>query len=322
MAHMPALGLRSNALLCNLTPLEEIYVKYYTMPRDPNRQPRRDTGKTKSKKPPNDDDDADPMPMSEAAWTKRRRMSVDEAAAAAAEKDREGQRLEDKVNWDDHDNLTQKQKELVNKQRNKYDARKVQAYLDGALVDAEATSNVVEQAEEELSARKKRAKEREAKQKRVQASIKKAAFDVETVKGKKCFFNGNVDKPELRATLTQNQCTVVADRLAADFFIAQDPSSLGCRSTWAAVLKGLFVVSPAALQGKGRGAVLRYKPALSVRRIVYITPQFAEHHPEVTKILVDAGNDKAISRSQWKFAATLEDQPRPSCPPTERKINT
>ena len=75
------------------------------------------------------------------------------------------------------------------------------------------------------------------------------------------------------------------------------------------------MVSPAALQGKGRGAVLRYKPALSVRRIVYITPQFAEHHPEVTKILVDVGNDKAISRSQWKFADTLEDQPRPSCPP-------
>ena len=282
-------------------------MKYYKMPRLKIQSERRDKGKPKKRSP--DDGGTTAAVSSEAAWTKRRRMSV-EAAVAAAEADPGLQHLEDKVKWDDGDGFTVKQKALVQSQKRKYEARKVQAYLDGALVDAEVTTEIQEKAAKELQARKRRAKERAAKQNKVQAVTKKIAFDAKAVEGMKCFIHSEVDSPQLRQMLSQSQCAIATDRASADMFIAEDPSSIGCRSTWVAVLKGSFVMTPAALNGDGRGAVLKYKSALGVRRMVHITSQFAEHHPEVTKILFDVSNS-ASPKSQWKFVASAEDRLNP-----------
>lgn len=232
-------------------------------------------------------------------------MSV-EAAVASAQTDRDFQDLEEKVDWNDRGGFTKKQQALVESQKKKYDARKAQAYLDGALVDAEATTDVKEQAAQELLARKRRAADRHAKQRRVRAATMKAPFNVRAVQGKRCFIHGDIDSPGLRAMLSQKQCVVVANRPDADVFITGNPSLLGCRSTWTAVLKGSFVVTPAALKGNGRGAVIKYKSALSVRRLVHMTPQFRERHPEVAKLIFDLGKDN----STWQFSKSLEDQLR------------
>lgn len=105
-------------------------------------------------------------PQSEASWVKRRRLSVESACSATASVDGDGEpaALEDKVRWTDP-NLDEKQQAVVSKQKAKHGDRKVQALIDGALVDAEVIPNLEQKAMHEQRARAQRAKETLAKEK-------------------------------------------------------------------------------------------------------------------------------------------------------------
>jgi len=235
---------------------------------------------------------------------KKRRMSVEAACNATGGSESHPATLEAKVLWTDP-SLDEKQQAVVAKQKAKHRDRKVQALIDGALIDAEVNPNLEQKAVDEQRAREQRARERLAKANRVTRTTRRKQLNTSIFDGQACFLLPGVDASKLQATLKSIKCRVATDRLQAQLFIADDPVHIGCRAQWVAVMQGAYVVTGQALQN-GQGAVLKYKAARNVKRSVFMTDQFKARHPEVTKIL-----KQCCHPIKWKLFETKEDPARP-----------
>lgn len=64
--------------------------------------------------------------------------------------------------------------------------------------------------------------------------------------------------------------------------MARTPADISERMLWAAVLRGGYVTSPELFNG-GAAAVVKYKAALSVKRLVFLTDGFVTKHRGIAK---------------------------------------
>ena len=80
----------------------------------------------------------------------------------------------------------------------------------------------------------------------------------------------------------------------------QVPSSL----TWAAALRGSWVLEPAWAEGEAyTGPVIKFRAAINTKRVLWISDAFAQAHPDVSNVL------QACSRlqgSRWTLIQDLE----------------
>jgi hypothetical protein len=86
-------------------------------------------------------------------------------------------------------------------------------------------------------------------------------------------------------------------RLHSELFVVANPADAGQRSTWAAVLGGRRVCSVEYLVSLGlRGSSVKYKPAISVRRCVWMSPAFKDAQKSLAMLVDGAGN---LPGSAW-----------------------
>ena len=240
---------------------------------------------------------------------KRRRAT---AVAAAQAPGAEAHSTEDSENNEDFD---EKQQKLLKKQHAAVHQKKVQAYLDGKLLGDEESGDVKAAAAAELQRRLARAGERARKTARVSAVQRTGGADLRPhLKEAVCWVDSGVMSDELSRALRTRGCRSTESRADAAIYIVSDPNKPGRRVRWYALLKGTFVVTGRAFTHPAdvRGPVVKYLPATSPARTVYMTEAFAEKHAEIATILRDT------CRS-WNFEVDLE---APHPPPLSNAPST
>lgn len=264
---------------------------------------RKDAGR-KSKR--NADDDS--KPLSEAAFIKRRRQSQPEGIGSEA-----------KATVDlvaiDHDmegaaGFSEKQRKCLDAQIQKEKRQKVQALMEGSLLEDEVTPDVRAAMEAEKAARFRRAQERQSKQLRVQAAIANDSLAADFQNQKVYVVDlDEADRREVERVVTSHhhKCTVVRDRSEAEVFVCKKPSDPGCRAKLYALCNGCYVVTGAAWGVGGTrapGPVLKYKAAKKCKqRVMYFTAKFRTKHVEMVKILEEV----AASQGAGLKVLPLED---------------
>ena len=153
-------------------------------------------------------------PNSERQWLKRRRETV---RAAAAKRPRA--KLEEVAAELGGEGHTEAGEALCKKQREKYDRAKVDAYLDGALLEDEESPDLKAHVHQELLARRKRAQERKASRGRLAAVT--ARSGPVSIRGVPCYVDRAVSTPEVLRQLRERGCDNVP-RETAKIFIVED----------------------------------------------------------------------------------------------------
>ena len=248
--------------------------------------------------------------QTEVGFLRRRRRSTAALAAAAARPAHCGG--EDSEN----DDFDEKQQKALKKQHTALRKRKVQALLDGKLLEGEK-SGLEAEAEAELKNRHARARERAGKAARVAAAQQTSgAALLPRLSNTPCWVDSDLKSHDLLQGLRARRCPLTEARSRAEVYIVSDPGSPGRRVLWHALLKGAFVVTPRAFTDATavRGPIAKYLPANSPARTVHLTEAFTAKHSEIVAIL------QGHCRS-WKFEANLE-APWGRGPPTPPKPGT
>ena len=283
---------------------KEIYAEYFGANRGAYTARRADQGVPRRAIT----DPGEKSTKSEAGFLRKRRRAT--AVAAAQAPGAAAHSAEDSENDDDFD---EKQQKLLKKQHAAVHQKKVQAYLDGKLLCDEESGDVKTAAAGELSRRHARAGERARKAARVSAVQRTGGADLgPRLKEAVCWVDNGVMSDELSRALRARGCRPTENRADAAIYIVSDPNDPGRRVRWYALLKGAFVVTGRAFTHPDvRGPVVKYLPATSPARTVYITEAFAEKHAEIATILRD-------TCPAWTFEVDLEAPAPPPAPPVHR----
>ena len=94
----------------------------------------------------------------------------------------------------------------------------------------------------------------------------------------------SVDGVELRARITELGAHVEHDRLKATVFIVENPSDPGMRVAWVSAMTGSLVTTANRII-KNEGPMIQYQAAINTPRSIYVSTTFANHHPEIWKVL-------------------------------------
>ena len=73
---------------------------------------------------------------------------------------------------------------------------------------------------------------------------------------------------------------------------------------WSARLQGAWIMTPEVYSGKARGPVAKFEPALSVRRKLWVSPDFRNANPSIWLLILEL---LAKCRSRWTILATKQD---------------
>ena len=68
---------------------------------------------------------------------------------------------------------------------------------------------------------------------------------------------------------------VTKDRMRGDMFVSPDPTNMGQRSFWAAVIRGAYVTVPSFIE-KRTGPVTKYLPTLHTPRWIWMSEYFKD----------------------------------------------
>ena len=289
---------------------KEIYAEYFGANRGAYTARRADQGVPRRATT----DPGEKSTKSEAGFLRKRRRAT--AVAAAQAPGAAAHSAEDSENDDDFD---EKQQKLLKKQRAAVHQKQVQAYLDGKLLCDEESGDVKTAAAGELNRRHARAGERARKAARVSAVQRTGGADLGPhLKEAVCWVDNGVMSDELSRALRARGCRPTENRADATIYIVSDPNDPGRRVRWYAMLKGAFVVTGRAFTHPDvRGPVVKYLPATSPARTVYITEAFATKHTNIANILRDT------CRS-WNFEVDIEAPGRPfpvPGPPVDQHVN-
>ena len=110
-------------------------------------------------------------------------------------------------------------------------------------------------------------------------------------------FSAGVDVQPLHSVMQRLSMQSTTDRIAADVYLAINLMEPGQRTLWAVALTGGIVAVPRFLETSGaHGACLRYRPAVSIKRLVWVSGDFYAHHPELGDVV-----DRAVASrgSKW-----------------------
>ena len=71
---------------------------------------------------------------------------------------------------------------------------------------------------------------------------------------------------------------------ALQVMVVANPADIGCRSLWAASLRGAYVIEVSVMLC-GKGAAVKYMPQCKVRRKVWISKELERKRPAVAQII-------------------------------------
>ena len=110
---------------------------------------------------------------------------------------------------------------------------------------------------------------------------------------------------KLKAAARRHGGRVVERRVDSQLLVVDDVAAAGQKAVWAAVLMGTTVASPQRLLTNGQaGPYIAYRPAVSIRRWIWMSDEFKARHPAISQIVAEAA---ASHRSLWRLIATRVD---------------
>ena len=105
---------------------------------------------------------------------------------------------------------------------------------------------------------------------------------------------------ELQAALTKRCAGFSREFHRCNVFVSHNPWEPGNPlMTWAASLRGAWVISPECLMC-GRGASLKYRPAIFIKRHVFVSDAFQRNHPAHWVLLLET-LDAHPGLHSWKL---------------------
>jgi len=240
----------------------------------------------------------DPAAETMAGWLKRRRQAVSTSvrgtcpmAGTAPDPD-----VVDPAWGDGHE------AELAF-QNGKHTNNKINAFLDGSLLDSEIDPELPALA----AARSKNEVRLDAAQiavvhkNQTNARLMHRTVSLDELSGKTAWVNRRSLTPEALQSIVNDMASLnmirAADRYDANVFVVADASEPGERVLWHAVLRGAMVIDAAVILG-GTGVIMNYKSAVRQARSLWISPEFLNSHSEVGAIITQA---IALPTSKWKL---------------------
>lgn len=197
-------------------------------------------------------------------------------------------------------------------QRSKFYLNKVQAYLDGALLESEVDADLVAVAEAFKAKQQAADKARVAREGRAAALLAPRPPDI---RHRPVYVDLRGSTEAVRACLANYQ--VVASLNDADVFAVADAASPGQRTLWTAVLCGGSVVDHTFLCTQGRqGVAFVYDGANTTKRAVFVCRKFAASFPNLTSIVRLAAERPA---SKWQLLRNWADFAASSTAASKRK---
>ena len=109
---------------------------------------------------------------------------------------------------------------------------------------------------------------------------------------------------EFKRAARRHGAKVVESRSAAQILVVDDVASPGQKATWAAAMNGATVVSSQIVLSAGQaGPYVTYRPAVAIRRWIWMSVLFRERHPVVSGIITEAATSH---RSLWRLIVTRD----------------
>ena len=224
-----------------------------------------------------------------AAFVRKRREEVTKALAAGPR--RHDAEVELPV-W------TEKHEKEMRFNKEKLHNKMCQAVLDGQIADEEIDDKLLEQCEDYKSHQEECDRKRELEQR---AKNEKSAggrrLTPEELKGQCVFVDADVKDDSLIVALQDRGLVHVSTRKAASLFIVRSPAEASRRILLRAVLVGGYVATASAIL-QGRGTALQYKPALAMKRNIWISQSFRDRFIAETEIL--EASIRYFAGSRWK----------------------
>ena len=164
--------------------------------------------------------------------------------------------------------------------------------MAGALLDEEVTEDLAGSVAAEADRQTKSLRARIRRADHLEA-VARSACSVEDVcpAGSAVFLDVDVPLPpggDWEVLLARRRARRVHDLAAASVLVAADPWRPADRCLpWAAALRGLWIASPAVLDG-ARGPALKYQRALHPRRHLWVSIAFREGFPDMWAAILEA----------------------------------
>ena len=170
-------------------------------------------------------------------------------------------------------------------------ARMVEAYDQGILDRKHVTPKFKQKlrAHKENQAKNNKKRDRDAARKQALCarSEKDLQISCKQLRQQGLYVDAAANNHNLKQWLRKWHCSCSEKRLAAGFFVVQDPNAPPHRITWVAILKGAYIATPDSFKADGvlRGPLLKLVPALQRKFRVQLLPTFRKKHPVFTEIL-------------------------------------
>ena len=236
---------------------------------------------------------------SETAWLHRRRRSVAEALKEHTTTQQQEEPDQRPAGW-----AETHEKEML-AQRKKARRRLVEAAGDGYLTPEELTPELAGALATQLSLDMKADAQlaTKARLREVAAGIMRRNLSWEPLRGQKAWVGRGQHSQCVQDALVKRGLVVTQDRLQAQVFAVEDVGQAGERVSLLAALRGALLVSFEQAVS-GAGVFIQYVPGTNVRREIFVTPQFAREHAEVTRMVHAATTWQNSLRKLTVFAET------------------
>lgn len=229
----------------------------------------------------------------EIGFKRKRRAEVADGAATSSKSSRtevmEAARRQGAASWTAGHT---KEEEF---QRAKVLARKLEGVGSGELLPSEINVELEALASERTARAASNRKTREAAEARLVQALGDGERAPPDFNGLKMFLDKCVVEAMSPTTMAsvrdiarRHRMTIVTDRLTATLFLVADPAALGPLTALSVALRGGRVAELGFLLRGGRGASIVHKPALHMKRAVWVSPAFSASHPVFSDLVRNA----------------------------------
>ena len=245
---------------------------------------------------------------SEASWLRARREGIaqamaDEASAAQAAESEAATKALAAAAW------TESHEDEARFQQKKAQKRKLEALEDKLLLEHEVDDELREAAQQHArrTLQLDSANRRNARRKAAKAERHGRPLQWEPLGGKAAWVDPKGIDPQRTASiqnaLAARGLTLASERAGAEVFFVENPAKRGERVRRLAGLRGGMIIAADQVD-KGKGAFIKFKKGVLVRRYVYMSTAFQEKHPEISKAIMSAAT---WAGSLWHILNSIEE---------------
>ena len=198
----------------------------------------------------------------------------------------------------------EKEKEFLIHKRQK---RKVEELLAGGLLSSDVTAELNNAADQEQSRIRKSRLARESARSRLNTKLHVQPPTNDEFRRRKVFIDTSTVLPaDWATTSVLHEGCFVTTMHAAEIFIASNPwKPTSPLLTWAAALRGSWIVPPSVYLMTTAIPVLKFRAAARVQRKIWISPAFRQAHPRMFLLILETVNK--MQGHKWTFIDNMTD---------------